>query len=39
MRNAHCRTWNMKRKQKNIENKKQTLLDLEYGYNIQKRGK
>ena len=31
MRNAHCRTWNMARKLKNVENRKQTLYDLEYG--------
>jgi hypothetical protein len=31
MRNAHCRTWNMERKPKNVENETKTLLDLEYG--------
>ena len=31
MRNAHCRTWNMARKLKNVEYRKQTLYDLEYG--------
>ena len=30
MRNAHCRTWNMASKMKNIENEKCTLQDLEY---------
>ena len=30
MRNAHCRTWNMVRKLKNMENETQTLFDLEY---------
>jgi hypothetical protein len=28
MRNAHCRTWNMARKLKNMENEKHTLEDL-----------
>ena len=31
MRNAHCRTWNMSRKLKNVENETQTLYNLEYG--------
>ena len=31
MRNAHCRTWNMTRKQKNLKNETQTNFDLEYG--------
>ena len=31
MRNAHCRTWNMARKLKNVENETQTLYDFEYG--------
>jgi hypothetical protein len=29
MRNGHCRTWNMARKVKNLENARQTLFDLE----------
>ena len=31
MRNAHCRTWNMARKLKNVENEKHTLWDMKYG--------
>ena len=31
MKNAHCRTWTMVRKLKNVENETQTLYDLEYG--------
>ena len=31
MTNAHCKTWNMARKLKNLENEKGTLQDLEYG--------
>ena len=31
MRNVDCRTWNMARKLKNVQNRKQTLYDLEYG--------
>jgi predicted double-glycine peptidase len=31
MKNAHCRTWNMTRKLKNVENETQTLFDMEYG--------
>ena len=31
MRNAHCRTWNMARNQKNVKNETHTLDDLEYG--------
>ena len=30
MRNAHSRTWNMARKQKNVKNDTKTLLDMEY---------
>ena len=30
IRNTHCRSWNMIRKLKNVENEKQTLYDLEY---------
>jgi hypothetical protein len=30
-RNAHCRAWNMTRKQKNVENETHTLFHLEYG--------
>jgi hypothetical protein len=29
-RNVHCRTWNMARKLKNIENETQTLYYLDY---------
>ena len=31
MRNAHCRTWNMVRKLKNVENETLTLYDQGYG--------
>ena len=31
MRDTHCRTRNMVRKLKNVENETQTLFDLEYG--------
>ena len=31
MRNAHCRTFNVARKLKHVENETQTLFDLEYG--------
>ena len=31
MRNAHCRTWNIARKNKNVKNETQTLFDLENG--------
>ena len=30
MRNSHCRTWNMKRKKKNMKNVTKTNFDLEY---------
>ena len=30
MRNAHCRTWNMARKLKNMDNKTKTVQELEY---------
>ena len=36
MRNAHCRTWNMARKMKNVKNETQTLFDLEYGKKTEK---
>ena len=39
MRNAHCRTWNMARKLKIIENEKYTLLDMKYGEENRKRWK
>jgi hypothetical protein len=39
MRNSHGRTWSMARKQKIVENEKQTLYDLEYGKKTGKRGK
>ena len=31
MRNAHCRTWNMARKLKIMENERHTLQDMKYG--------
>ena len=31
MRSAQCRTWNMARKLKNMENETQILFELEYG--------
>ena len=31
MRNSHCRNWIVERKLKNVENKTQTLYDLESG--------
>ena len=31
IRNAHCRTWNMVRKLKNVENETQIMYDLAYG--------
>jgi hypothetical protein len=31
MKNAHCRTWILERKLKNLESKKSTPKDLEYG--------
>jgi hypothetical protein len=31
MRNAHCRTFNVARKLKHVENETQTLFNLEYG--------
>ena len=31
MSNAHCRTWIIARKQKNMENETQTVYDLKYG--------
>ena len=31
MRHKRCRTWNMARKLKNVENETQTLFDLKYG--------
>jgi len=30
MRNTHCRSWNMARKLKNVENETQILYNLEY---------
>ena len=39
MRNVHCRTWNMARNLKNVENETQTLSDLEYDEKNDKRGK
>ena len=31
MRHTHCRTWNMVRKPKKVENETQTWYDLDYG--------
>ena len=39
LRNAHCRTLNMTRKVKNVENEKDKLQDLKYEKNTEKRGK
>ena len=39
IRNALFRTWNKDRNQKNVENEKQTLFDLDMARNTQKRGK
>ena len=39
MRNTHCRTSNKARNQENMENETQTLFDLEYGKNTEKREK
>ena len=35
-RNVHCRTWNMARKLKIMENKKNPLYDLKNDENIKK---
>ena len=39
MRNVQCRTWNMPRKLKNMENKKQPLDDLKNDEITEKREK
>ena len=39
MRKAHCKTWNMSRKLKNVKNEKCKLQDLDYGMETEKRGK
>ncbi len=39
MINAHCRTWNMARKLKNMENEKHTLEDLKNDEITEKREK
>jgi hypothetical protein len=39
MRNKHCSSWILARKLKNVENETQTLYDLEYGENTEKREK
>ena len=39
MRHKDCRTWDMARKLKNVENVTQALIHLGYGRNTQKRGK
>ena len=38
-RNVHCRTWNMSRKLKIMENEKHTLDDLKNDKITEKRGK
>ena len=35
-RKVHCRTWNMARKLKIMENEKYTLQDVKYGWNNKK---
>ena len=39
MRNTHNRTWIMARELKNVENKKFTFQDMEYGKKTEKREK
>ena len=39
MRIAHSETWIMGRNLKNMQNETQTLYDLEYSRNTEKRGK
>jgi len=39
MKNAYSRTWNLERKQKNVEEETQTRHDLEDGLKTGKRGK
>ena len=39
VRNAHCRTRNIVKNLKNVENEKHTLQDLEYFEKTDKRGK
>ena len=39
MRNTHCRTWNIARKLKNMENETQRLYILENVEKTDKRGK
>ena len=39
MKHKQCRTWNMARKLKNVENGKCTLQDLEYGEKTDKQRK
>ena len=39
MRNAHCRTWNMARKLKIMENEKYTLENINYYEKSEKHGK
>ena len=36
MRNAHCRTWNMARKLKNVKNETQKMFFMEYGEKLLK---
>ena len=39
MRNAHCRTWNMARKLKIMENEKYTIYDVKMARKTEKGGK
>jgi hypothetical protein len=39
MRNAHCKTWNMAKKHKKVENETYAMEDLEYGKKQSKRVK
>ena len=39
MRNAHCRSWNMARNLKNVENETQKLFYLDYGKKTEIRAK
>ena len=39
MKQKHSFTWNVARKLKNVEDETQTLYDLEYSRNTEKRGK
>ena len=39
MRHKDCRTWDMARKLKNVENEKHTIYELDYEEKTQKREK